>query len=56
MSLCPLCGSDRVIALTFPPAFGWVVRDDPDKRPVAKCAVCGHRFYEGEIELRDDDS
>lgn len=56
VSLCPLCGSERVIPLTFPPGLGSVVRDDKDELPIAKCTVCSHRFYDGEIELLDEDS
>jgi DNA-directed RNA polymerase subunit RPC12/RpoP len=42
--ICPACGSDRLIPLTF----GTVLADDrPDleRRPVAKCADCGERTY-----------
>jgi len=47
MSLCPLCGSERLIPLTFPQDefIGVEVED----RPVAKCSICGHRIYDADV-------
>ena len=42
--VCPTCGSDRLIPLTFVPALG-TDRAELPKRPVAKCAACGERTY-----------
>jgi|HubBroStandDraft_4_1064222.scaffolds.fasta_scaffold581945_2 DNA-directed RNA polymerase subunit RPC12/RpoP len=47
--LCPSCGSERVIALNFPQDVG-VVLEEGGERPVAKCAVCGHRIYAQDVQ------
>jgi DNA-directed RNA polymerase subunit RPC12/RpoP len=44
MVLCPACGSDRLIPLTFGSVLG-NDRTDLTRRPVAKCADCGERTY-----------
>lgn len=51
--LCPKCGSDRLIPLTFTPALGeeWV---DLPRRPVAKCANCGQRTFATRHDAKRD--
>lgn len=44
MVLCPACGSDRLIPLTFGSVRG-NDRIDLPRRPVAKCVDCGERSY-----------
>jgi DNA-directed RNA polymerase subunit RPC12/RpoP len=44
MIVCPACGSDRLIPLTFGSVLG-NDRTDLPRRPVAKCADCGKRTY-----------
>lgn len=51
--VCPGCGSDRVILLTFPPVFGEVSTETPE-RPVAKCAVCGYRLTAAEVADQEE--
>jgi hypothetical protein len=53
MTLCPLCGSDRLIPLSFAEDD---VPDEIGERPVAKCALCGHQVYEAEIEAHEESS
>jgi hypothetical protein len=55
---CPLCGSDRLISLTFPQdgeTAVWRTEEAPPERPVLKCAVCGNRVYREEVERSDDE-
>jgi len=42
--LCPACGSDPLIPLTFTSAQNEDKIDLP-RRPVAKCLACGERTY-----------
>jgi DNA-directed RNA polymerase subunit RPC12/RpoP len=42
--LCPACGSDRLIPLTFVTVLT-DDRTDLPRRAVAKCATCGERTY-----------
>ena len=44
VAVCPLCGSDRVIPLSFP-SDGEEIVDELGERPHAKCAVCSNRIY-----------
>ena len=53
MLACPNCGSDRLIPLTFTIATV-NERDEPSRRPVAKCAACGNRIYALVKEQRSD--
>jgi hypothetical protein len=55
LQLCPRCGADRLIPLTFegPPPDDGGLRDadgqpgvsDPPARPVLKCVACGWQLY-----------
>jgi hypothetical protein len=49
MIRCPLCNSDRVIPLHFPQDVG-IMLDEVEARPVAKCAVCGHRIFDSDVQ------
>lgn len=43
--VCPACGADRLIPLTFPI---YQRRSGPEvvlRRPLAKCASCGERVF-----------
>jgi C4-type Zn-finger protein len=42
-----------VILLTFPPVFGEVSTETPE-RPVAKCAVCGYRLTAAEVADQEE--
>lgn len=42
MVVCPKCGSDRMIPLTFVSALG-EDRTEMPRRAIAKCASCGER-------------
>ena len=42
--VCPACGADRLIPLTFGAVLG-NDRIDPPRRPAAKCADCGERSH-----------
>jgi DNA-directed RNA polymerase subunit RPC12/RpoP len=42
MIRCPICGSERVILLTFDRAAADMLPDA--ERPLAKCVNCGHRL------------
>jgi predicted RNA-binding Zn-ribbon protein involved in translation (DUF1610 family) len=51
--VCPNCGSDRVISLTFSPiVLTEVVIEMPD-RPIAKCADCAHRLTAVEVAAQE---
>jgi rubredoxin len=54
MTLCPLCGSERVISLASPEDFAAEIVE-VGQRPSAKCAVCGHLFRENEAAKQDQD-
>jgi DNA-directed RNA polymerase subunit RPC12/RpoP len=43
MIRCPLCGSERLVLLTFPQDAEVGTPDDAD-RPLAKCVNCEHRL------------
>jgi|HubBroStandDraft_4_1064222.scaffolds.fasta_scaffold05689_6 DNA-directed RNA polymerase subunit RPC12/RpoP len=49
---CPVCGSDRVVPLTFETAVGELLAELPE-RPLAKCADCGHRLTAAEIAAQE---
>jgi len=51
VSLCPLCGSDRLIPLTFPQDE--FLGDEVGDRPLAKCSICGHRIYDADVLIRE---
>jgi DNA-directed RNA polymerase subunit RPC12/RpoP len=50
LSLCPRCGSDRLIPLSFPEDEA---TEEVQEQPVLKCAICGYRIYEPEITTQD---
>jgi hypothetical protein len=60
MALCPECGTDRLVPLTFQAArttAGDLERPDVvTMRPIAKCGGCGARIYPERIAHRDDPS
>jgi hypothetical protein len=46
--LCPACGSDRLIPLSFGPPWRndrFLGQPEADLRPVIKCIRCGERSY-----------
>jgi hypothetical protein len=48
MILCPACGSDRVIPLSFPPPWRHdrhLGQREAEPIPVIKCIRCGERSY-----------
>ncbi len=53
MLVCPRCGSDRLVTLTFTSAMGEELVDLP-KRPVAKCVDCGHRLWPSEVTAQEE--
>jgi hypothetical protein len=54
--LCPLCGSDRLIALSFPDEAEETLDEAGERRPLAKCVVCGERIYDPDVILQEDPS
>jgi hypothetical protein len=52
---CPVCGSDRLIPLSFP-SNGEEILDEVGERPHAKCAVCGNRIYDPGVLAGQDSS
>lgn len=55
--LCPTCGAERLIPLSFPNDGEATVRGTegtPTEHPVLKCAVCGNRLYRHEMPASDD--
>ena len=59
LQLCPRCGADRLIPLTFegPPPDDGGLRDadgqpevsDPPERAVLKCVACGWQLYASDL-------
>jgi hypothetical protein len=48
MILCPHCGSDRVIPLSFAPPWRhehFLGQPEAEPRPIIKCIRCGERSY-----------
>jgi hypothetical protein len=43
--VCPGCGADRLIPLTFPVYQREAGPEVFMRRPVAKCVTCGNRIY-----------
>jgi hypothetical protein len=43
--LCPACGADRVIPLTFPQDRPEADPDVAFRRPMGKCCACGERLF-----------
>jgi hypothetical protein len=60
MGLCPACGADRLVPLTFQAARAHA--DDLERpevvvmRPIAKCGGCGARIYVDRVTHRGDAS
>jgi DNA-directed RNA polymerase subunit RPC12/RpoP len=54
MILCPTCGSDRLIPLSF--AQEQSVPGAGEKRPLVKCATCGQRIHAAEITADEQGS
>jgi hypothetical protein len=47
MSICPACGSERLIPMSFPEDEA---TNEVRSQPVLKCAACGHLVYDTEIK------
>ncbi len=47
MSICPVCGSERLIPMSFPEDEA---TNEVRSQPVLKCAACGHLVYDTEIK------
>jgi uncharacterized Zn finger protein len=47
MSICPVCGSERLIPMSFPEDEA---TNEVRSQPVLKCAACGHLVYDNEIK------
>jgi ribosomal protein S27AE len=45
MILCPTCGADRLIPLTFPVYRREAGPEVRYRRPIAKCSRCGERIF-----------
>jgi len=45
MILCPRCGADRLIPLTFPVYRREAGPEVHYRRPMAKCSGCGERIF-----------
>ncbi|MHB8538442.1 MAG: hypothetical protein ACYDCS_10580 [Candidatus Dormibacteria bacterium] len=45
MILCPCCGADRLIPLTFPVYRREAGPEVVLRRPLAKCSACGQRVF-----------
>ncbi|MHB8489634.1 MAG: hypothetical protein ACYDCS_10575 [Candidatus Dormibacteria bacterium] len=45
MILCPGCGADRLIPLSFPQYRREAGPEVTFRRPVAKCTACGERIF-----------
>jgi hypothetical protein len=43
--LCPACGADKLIPLTFPVYRREAGPEIQIRRPMAKCSCCGERMY-----------
>lgn len=53
MAICPLCGSERVVPMSFPQDEA---TSEVEEQPVLKCAVCGHRLFDAEASAADQAS
>ena len=60
MDVCPGCGTDRIVTLSFQAARSTgpdLERPDVEiMRPIAKCGGCGARIYPNRIAYRGDPS